>query len=195
MASPELRFWRTLKYFDAAEALLALQKAEVAMAHEIVEGRVARLRTASLKPFREARDAALFAHGMSAYLGARVLFSPTERDDYDFVTCVEYEGTSYFTPVQLKELVPADLNPGASLEGLLAKLRAKPVYSNTALAIRLNRDMKGFGFSADDFVGLPFREVWLYWASSPDATRWRLVGDCLSLPRSVDYTYPTEGAA
>jgi hypothetical protein len=190
MGDPELNHWKALTYLDPAHTLLEYRKLEIALSEADIDPKVVRLRTAALKGQREARDAAIFALGMSVRLTCPVLFSPTEEADYDFITRTDLAGTSYFTPVQLKELVPEDLNPFASLDALLKKLRAKPVYSHTSLAIRLNRELKQVTFAAHQFDGLPFREVWLFYAASPDARRWRLLGDVLDHPQLTEFEYP-----
>ena len=191
MPDPELNHWRRFKYLDPVSTLLALREAEISVAGTATDPKVMRLRTAAIKPEREARDAALFSLGMSRRLDCRVLFAPVEEADYDFVTRTDYQGTQYFTPVQLKELVPEDLNPSTSLDSLLASLRRKRVFSSTALAIRVNRTLKQASFSSEQFKGLPFKEVWLFWASSPDARRWRLLGNALTDAVISEFEYPT----
>lgn len=192
MPDPELNHWRRLTYLDPARTLLAYREVEIDLAMQLgLDSKVARLRTSSLKPEREARDAALFSHGMSARLGCPVVFAPVEESDYDFVTRTDIRDGSYFTPVQLKELVPEDLNPSANLDALLASLRKKKVFSNTALAIRLNRTLKQTNFTARQFIGLPFKEVWLFWAASPDSRRWKLLGDALTHALISEFKYPS----
>ena len=190
MADPELNHWRRLPYYDPVRALLNFRALEIALAGADVDPKVARLRTAALKPEREARDAAIFSLAMSVRLRCQVVFSPTEEADYDFVTRTDFEGTSYFTPVQLKELVPEDLNPTANLDKLLAQLRGRKVHSGTALALRLNRTLKRMTFTPAQFDGLPFQEVWLFWAASSDARKWKLFGNALNDPVTTEFDYP-----
>jgi hypothetical protein len=126
---------------------------------------------------------------MSHRLGIPVVFSPIEAADHDFVLSFEAEGIRRFTPVQLKELVPTELNAEATLEGLIKQLRARAVATNTVLTIRLNRGGRE-DLSPQRFAGVPFREIWLFWAASPDATDWRLLGDMKSEPILTEYLYP-----
>lgn len=190
MVDPQLRHWSKLRYLDPVPTLRALRDLELRLAQADVSPKISRLRTAKLKPEREARDAALFSLGMSTRLGMPVLFAPVEESNYDFVTRMDVGDTSYFTPVQLKELVPAELNPAASIDKLLASLRNKRGYEDTVLALRLNREQKGVTFKAEQFDGLPFREVWLFWSASPDARKWKLLGNALETPLLSEFDYP-----
>ncbi|MGH2611308.1 MAG: hypothetical protein ACRDHF_19690, partial [Tepidiformaceae bacterium] len=123
MADTRINQWRTLTYHDPAHVLRRLRAVEQALAARLrhAEDRVRRLRTTGLKRYREWRDAALFTYGMGLALGARVGYATEATSDYDFVAAWVEGDTPHFCPVQLKELVPADLNPGATLDGLLLK--------------------------------------------------------------------------
>ncbi len=69
------------------------------------------LRTNTLKELREGRDAALFSLGASRALGVPVGFARYEAADYDFVLTARIGDVQHFSPIQLKEWVPPDLNP------------------------------------------------------------------------------------
>ena len=118
----EINLWRSLTYHDPVTILKRLRALEVQLAGVEMDERVRRLRTPGLKTYREARDAAIFVYGMGLAKAVAMAYTPFERSDYDFVATWTEGTTQHFCPVQLKELVPADLNPGASIEELLGKL-------------------------------------------------------------------------
>jgi hypothetical protein len=65
-----IRAWDKLKFHDPADILRRLRQLEWEIENIRMEQRVRRMRTNLLKKHREARDAALFCHGMgSAVLG------------------------------------------------------------------------------------------------------------------------------
>ncbi|MBL8998774.1 MAG: hypothetical protein JNL44_15785 [Gemmatimonadetes bacterium] len=189
---PDLRVnaWRRLRYLEPTRVLVALRTVEKALAGEPIDEKVARLRTANLKPERESRDAALLTCGLRARLGVPVYYAPVEDSDHDFVVRIDAATGQFFTPVQLKELVPNDLNPDASLEQLVAQLRKRHAATDTVLAIRLNRNGRT-DLSPTLFEDLPYSEVWLFWAASPDAQDWRLYGNMRAAPVLTEYQYPT----
>jgi hypothetical protein len=189
MSNTRVRGWSQLQYYDPVRTLIAYRVVELQSLSEDFPPKVARLRTANLNPEREARYAALFSIGMSYRLGIPVVFSPVEAADHDFIVSFQAEGARHFTPVQLKELVSAELNTEATLEGLIKQLRARPIATDTVLAIRLNRAGRE-DLSPERFTDIPFREIWLFWAASPDATEWRLLGDMKSEPILTEYVYP-----
>src|SRR2546421_10068974 len=114
----EINLWRSLPFYEPATILRNLRRIEQQLADVDMDERVRRLRTPGLKTYREARDAALFVYGMGLAKGVAMAYTPFERSDYDFVATWTEGTTQHFCPVQLKELVPADLNPGASIEEL-----------------------------------------------------------------------------
>lgn len=175
-----------MEFWDPVPILRCLRQLELSQAWSHLPQRARRLRTAGLKEQREARDAAIFAHGLATVLGTKVLFAPEEAADFDFVVSWIEEGYDRFCAVQLKELVPDDLNPMQTLDELLTRLRKYP-KTDTILAILLNKSLP-----AREIVvsGVPFRELWLFWQSSPDASRWGLEGDLLSDSKRYEFRYP-----
>jgi hypothetical protein len=126
---------------------------------------------------------------MSRKFERPVSFAPIEAADHDFIVRFDHKGTTHFVPVQLKELVPEDLNPEASLDQLIKKLSTRPVQTDTVLAIRLNRRTRE-DLTPKRFAEIPFKEVWLFWAASPDAIQWRLFGDLKCDPELTEFSYP-----
>ena len=188
-----VREWSALKFHDPVHVLRGFRRVEDSLRELPAElrelsPRALHLRTNALKPHREGRDAALFAHGMATVLGTKVHFAPVERSDYDFVTGCGLHDTFVYTPVQLKEYAPAGRE---SLSELLNDL-GHYSQTDTVLAVRLNRretvDLRGL-----EIPKLPFSEVWFFWCASEDQSVWTIYGDLLRDPRGFEFRYPEEG--
>ncbi|MCI0440559.1 MAG: hypothetical protein L0177_15710 [Chloroflexi bacterium] len=150
------------------------------------------MRTSDLKRDREGRDAALFTFGMGLASGKRIAFARHEGEDYDFVTAWVEDGTANYTPVQLKELVPAELNPTATLEALLGSLaRRYSQPTSTVLAVYLNRAARLQDLLAVRLPELGFAEVWYFCAVSPDAQRYAIFGDAKTELKELLFDYPS----
>ena len=192
MSTDTLNAWAQLEYLDPEPVLRNLRRLEIKLLAQPIPPRVLRLRTSALKPDREGRDAALFAHGIAAAMGTKVYFARQEAADYDFVTRWLVGDELRYCAVQLKELPPEDLNPLLTLESLLSGL-GKYGTTRTALAVLLNKA------GVMDAASLPqqarrFSQVWLFWLASPDGNRWKIQGDILATPFTYDFHYP-QGAA
>lgn len=183
------REWAALTFYDPEVVLRELRTLEIALAPVEMSEAVRRLRTGRLKGDREARDAALFAHGMAQVAKTKVRVSPGETADADFITCVHVGNETIFTPVQLKELPPEDRSANADLHALLASLADRP-QSDAVLAVRLNR-RRCFELSELTDVVVPFAELWFFWSANPDATEWCLFGNAMANPTLYKYSYPT----
>jgi len=185
----EINLWRSLTYHDPATILQRLRALEHQLTGIDMDDRVRRLRTPGLKTYREARDAAIFVYGMGLARSVTMAYTPFERSDYDFVATWVEGTTQHFAPVQLKELVPADLNATASIDELLSKLTSDRPKTQTVLAIKLNRrgqiEMQHLRIPP-----LPYSQVWFFYATSPDGNRWSLFGDALASPGYFPYSYP-----
>jgi hypothetical protein len=183
--------WRTLTYHDPAQVLRKLRTVEHEMAAVLREADddVRRLRTPGLKKFREWRDTAIFTYGMGLAQGVKMGYATDESGDYDFVTAWTQGDEAFFCPVQLKELVPADRNAGATIDGLLRGLRKYGADTRTVLAIKLNRE--GHAILDRDWPRIPFGQLWFFWASAPEAAEWSIYGDALGEPGQWAFDYPT----
>ncbi|WP_333795090.1 hypothetical protein [Hyphomicrobium sp.] len=152
-----------------------------------------RLRTNTLKPSREMRDAALFCQGMSERLGHKVFFAPTEREDYDFVAMWCAEDEQRFCPVQLKELVPADCNPLGSLDSILSGLSRYGDARGLTVALRLNRTGRFDPAALKLPSGLRLGGLWTFGCVSADQSKWAIWGDFASRsvePIGTEFEYP-----
>ncbi|MCA9639135.1 MAG: hypothetical protein KC492_00540 [Myxococcales bacterium] len=124
-----------------------------------------------------------------AVLKTKLRLAPVERADYDFVTTWEDSDVRHFCPVQLKELVPTELNEHQSLEQLFHGLRKYANSEQTAVAIKLNRRFRidPSKIAAPD---LAFAGIWLFGATAPDQSTWFLYGDLLRGPLAYEFSYP-----
>src|SRR5690349_11892973 len=122
MSVDRLRAFATLEYADPRAYLIELRKLEPRVAASNLPIQVRTLRTNQLKVWREAREAALFCHFMSERTGTSIRMARTEAQDYDFIATWADGDTQKFAPVQLKEVVPTSLNPGADLSSVIGKL-------------------------------------------------------------------------
>ncbi len=180
-----------LAWVQPKQVLVNLRWLETKLPEDIDE-KIRRLRTNQLKEWREARAAALFAYGM----GENVLKKPTlvaksEERDYDFVMRWADDAADYVYPVQLKELPPEDLNPGVSLDDILAKLTKYSGPTDLSVAVLINRrtrfEHQPWGNSAKPNI----RELWYFGCCSQDQSKWFLYGSILqSQPHYHEFNYP-----
>lgn len=189
-----LRHFGKLKYVDPHGFLVELRKAEPNISLSDTPERIRTLRTNTLKDARERRDAALFCVGMSDVLETKVKFSPVEDQDYDFVATWLEDETQNFCPVQLKEVVPAHLNPNSSIEKVIGKLLKYNDSQDLQVAIKLNRIGKFDPAEIDLPAGLGIGGLWVFGACSEDQSTWALWGDFMrtgQATRGREYSYPT----
>lgn len=188
-----LRDFSSYEYGDPVGFLVKLRELEAALP-DLLPARVRRLRTNTLKPGREMRDAALFCLGISAWMGLPVRFAPVEVADFDFVATWLVGDTQHFCPVQLKELVSEDLNPKQSVDDLLEKLANYSDIQSLTVAILWNRS----GRFDPTILKLPqdlkLGGLWVFGCSSPDQSQWAIWGD-FSIDGShqcgIVYDYPS----
>src|SRR2546422_3427935 len=191
MGDVTINYWRTLTYHDPARVLRELRAVEHGMADVLREADndVRSLRTPGLKKFREWRDAAIFTYGMGLAQGVKMGYATDESGDDDFVAAWILGDEAFFCPVQLKELVPEDRNPEATIDGLLRKLHKYGAQTRTVLAVRLNRE--GHVILDREWPRIPFAQLWFFWASAPGAAEWSISGDALGEPGHWAFDYPT----
>ena len=184
-----LNHWGKLEYHDPAVILRRLRALEIEISGLKIDPQVLRLRTQELKKYREWRDAAVFCYGIGLVQGWSIMYATEERSDYDFVTRWHVDTETFFCPVQLKELPPADLNPTVSIEQILRGSSKVVRKSSTVLAVKLNRrdqlDLTNIAIPS-----LPWQQLWFFWSMTPDASRWALYGDAFNAPGQFEFEYP-----
>src|SRR5436190_1384209 len=125
------RIWlntaKDLEFRDPKPFLKRLRKLQRKVSRSNLPSAVKDLRTNDLKEWREAREAALFCVGIGQRMGHTVFLAKSESHDYDFVACWVRDDTRHFAPVQLKEVVPTELNSAASIQKIIEALPPKYV--------------------------------------------------------------------
>jgi hypothetical protein len=98
-------------------------------------------------------------------------------------------GSKVFTPVQIKELAPPDVNPTASIEDELEKLKKYVSSSDLVVAMHINRPIS-LDFATLKIPRLTIGQLWFFGALHPNQEEWVLYGDALKNPRSYVFRYP-----
>ncbi len=179
-----------MNFVDPATVLPQLRMIQLRVADSTLQERIKNLRTSELKWHREGWEAAIFCYGMSKkIIGVPVYVTPYEAADYDAVA-VRVEGdTQYFTPIQIKEVVPEDLNPSTNINNEIAKLKRYPVSDDIVVVIHINRTGR-LDLSMIDTPSLNIASLWLLGASAPDQRKWFIAGNLLDKPRIIAFDYP-----
>jgi hypothetical protein len=187
------RDWSALKYYDPATILRSLREIEIKIANpDIVDidERVRVLRTNMLKPHREGREAALLCHGIgSAVLNTTVYFARSEKSDYDFISMWITGNTQHYSPVQIKEFVPLEINPYLGMNTLISSLQKYSDSRDLTVGIHMNR--QGTIDISQIFIPrLNIRELWLFGSLTLNQSKWFLVGDLLKDKNYYEFYYP-----
>ena len=127
---------------------------------------------------------------MGQRIGQTVYVGRSESQDYDFVASWLVGDKQHLAPVQLKEVVPSELNSRASLQAIVDALPNKYVDSDdVTIAIHLNQQMR-FEPSAIQVPALRVAALWVFGSISPDQSKWGLWGNFLEAPYGTSYAYP-----
>ena len=191
MDSINLRRLGSLTYKDPKPFLLELRKLELELASKELSKKVRALRTNSLNEYRQLREAALFCYFMGQRIGTTIYLAKDESQDYDFVTKWSDGDYTSYSPVQLKEIPPADINSNIDLDEIISNLKKYTDSKNLVVAIHLNRQLR---FEPKELAipSLNIAELWIFGAVSPDQNKWGLWGDFLQSPVGIQFEYPTE---
>lgn len=189
MDRSRLRAIQSSEFRDPKQFLIELRKVEPQLAASGLDPKVKRLRTNKLKEWRETRDAALFCYGMGQRIGQPVFLARGESQDYDFIASWVVGDEQHFAPVQLKEVVPADLNGTASLERTIRSLTKYVDSEELTVAIRLNRQ-EHFDPRTVVIPSLRIAALWVFGSISPNQSEWGLWGNFLEEPEGSRFAYP-----
>lgn len=190
MSRSRIREFERREYRDPETFLRALRKVELEVSMLSGGSREKALRTNGLKEWREAREAALFCYGMSQRLGYPIYMSKGEAQDYDFVASWVAGSERHYAPVQLKEVVPAQLSSDSDLESIIASLPASyPDSEDLTVAIHLNRQGR-FELGKLAIPQMRLAGLWVFGGISPDQSEWALWGNFLQQPEGSHFTYP-----
>jgi hypothetical protein len=186
-----LREFLGYDYKDPAAWLRTLRELNPLFAQSGLPYEVRALRKRSVRRWGEIRQAALFAYGMSQRMPDCLFdFARPEKEnlDYDAVIRWQHADERNFTPLQLKEFVPGDVNDTATLDEIFEGLTRYRDSSDVTVAIFLNRR---FRLEEISWPRLNFGGLYLFGAASPDQSRWFLMGDLLSDgPTISTFLYP-----
>ncbi|MEZ5998339.1 MAG: hypothetical protein R3B98_06560 [Hyphomonas sp.] len=182
-----------LEYRDPNEVLKNFRSLELRLMGIQTDEHVMRLRTGGLKSAREMRLAALFCAGMTSLAGIKIWFADVENQDFDFVTMWVSGDTQSFAPVQLKEVVPQDLNPNASINDVFRSLRRYSDPSDLVVVVGLSQETRFDPATVDIPEDLNLGELWIFGALTPDHSKWGLWGDFTkgTVDRGHVFEYPT----
>lgn len=185
------REWSTYSYYDPRGVLVELRKLELALAEKPVafDEKVLRLRTGKLRIWHERRQAAIFSYGMASVLDTSIRIAPVESEDFDCIACWTRGDEQVFTPIQIKELVPADLNPTTDLNAELQKLTKYVRSHDLVVAFHVNRRLQ-LDFSNIVIPQLAISQLWLFGSVSPNGSEYMIYGDVLSSPAYHTFSYP-----
>lgn len=186
------REWERFEYFDPVVVLPILRNLREFLSTTDTQKKFKALRTNSLKRSREFWDAAVFCHLLSRTLGWHIYFSHEEHSDYDSIFTWNDGNTQHFAPIQLKELVPTDTNPAATLQEILDSLSKYSGVNDLIVGIKLNRKVS-IDFSVLNTLNLHnhVREVWMFGATTESQSHWCLFGELLSSQvYQFDYELP-----
>lgn len=185
-----LRAAEKLTYVDPASYLMRLRRLEIEIAASDTPPKVKALRTNDLKAAREQRQAALFCLGMGQRLGQKVSFAAREDQDYDFIASWIVGEERHIATVQLKEVVPAQANPQASIHAIVASLTKYTNSDGLTVAIHLNREGR-FDPCLLQVPKLKIGSLWVFGSANPDQSRWNLWGDFKeSDAYATQFSYP-----
>jgi hypothetical protein len=185
--------FRNLQYIHPQPFLVQLLGLEAQIRRSKLPREVRTLRTQELKPWREAREGALFAYAIGLRLGQRVLMAKaaSENVDYDCVTRRDGPNeTTFYGPVQVKEVVPHHLNRATSVQHIIDKL-TRYNSPDLTVVIHLNRLVE-FEPGSLKIPKLRLSTLWIMAAVLPDQSRWALWGDFLGNDLgALEFDYPT----
>lgn len=181
--------WSKLKFVDPATVLPHLRKIQLQVAMSNLDDKIKNLRTSQLKQHREGWEAAIFCYGMSKLLGVPVYVAPYEKSDYDAIAMRVEDNTQYFTPLQIKEVVPDDLNPNTDINKEITKLSRYSVSNDTVFVMHVNRAGR-LELPSIKVPKLNIASFWLIGASTPNQNKWFIAGDLLNNPRMIEFDYP-----
>jgi len=182
--------WRYYHYFDPQVVLPRIHEVRLQLKSSSLPEKVKSLRTNHLKHEREAWDAAVFCYLMSKVLDVKMQFCCVEDADYDCIFTWQDSKRQYYTPVQLKELVPTHKNPTCSLDSIINSLQKYADSEDLMVGIKLNRNIQ-VNFSEIKLPTLGVGEIYCFGATRADESRWALIGDIQSQYEQWELPLPT----
>ena len=187
MSRDRVNSFAELEYFDPSKVLLEAQRQ--GFSHRPGAREAVLRRGHEHNGVIEHLDATVFAHGLAMLMPhLTVHIARLERQDHDFVLRFVHEGEPYYCPLQLKELVPAEVNPHQEPERLIASLAKYGDAEDLEVAIKVSRE-------AIDPRALPSPQLrlgglWFFGGLGADPRRWYVYGNCLDSPSWFEFPLP-----
>lgn len=178
------------EFKDPKPILVDLRAVAGFVATSSLPDNVKNLRTHDLKRWRELRAGCIFCYGMGRRIGQTVFIADEEGDDYDFIASWVVGGEQHLAPVQMKEVVPKDLNAAATVQSVVDSLTKYVDAADLTVAIHLNQAAR---FEPGNLVipKLNIAALWVFAAVSDDQRRWGLWGNFMEEPQGGLFEYPT----
>jgi len=184
-----IREWEKLEYYDPERILSCLRDIALTLPLDTLPYSEASLRKRNLRQYGESRQCALFCYGISKAFNIKISYAHYERSDYDFVAVRVDDDNLYYTPIQMKELVPENVNSKVSLEQELEKLKKYSNSKDLVVAIHLNRAGK-ININELTIPELNISELWFFGAADETQEKWHLIGNILRNPQYYEFQYP-----
>lgn len=184
------RAFRELKYYDPRQVLVELRRQERLIAESDAPASVKQLRTNELKPIRELRELCLFCYGWSQIDGQNFNVGHAEAQDFDGVAMWVVGNNQHFAPIQIKEVVPRELNPTASIQAVVNGLTKYVDSEDLTVVVHLNQVTK---FSPLELRVPPLKiaALWVFAAINVHQTKWVIWGNFLEKLRWGEFAHPT----
>jgi hypothetical protein len=187
------KVWEGLDYRDPRPTLVGLRRHARNKTSRVRHSpRSSPLRSNRSRAIRESLQAALLCHAISeSILKTQVSFARFEDADYDCVFQWRSDGDARFAPVQLKEVVPREINPKSSIDTVLEKLERYHDPHSLIVGIYLNR-LGVTDLERVLFPRLSVRELWVFGPTRPDRSQWAIYGNVLAPTRQLSlFDYPS----
>jgi hypothetical protein len=185
------RAFAQLKYRDPRVVLVDMRRAEATIAASDAPFAVKNLRTRELRPLRELREACTFCYGMTECTGQKFFVAHAEAQDYDAVATWIVGDCQSFAPIQIKEVVPHEVNPVASVQHVIEGLQKYVNSEDLTVAIHLNRIVSGFNPAEIVVPPLKIAALWMFGAIAADQSRWAIWGNFLDDLQAREFSYPS----
>ena len=185
-----IREFEKLEYRDPRPFLVKLRLLQEVVVNSETPEVVKNLRTNTLKRIRELRDTTIFTYGLSNIIGQTVFLAEREAQDYDFVTRTINDRSIFYTPLQLKEVPPDQLNQKSSVQSVVDSLTKYGDSDDLVVAIKVNRPIH-FDPAAIIIPHLRIGGLWVFSALAEDQSEWGLWGDFLRDQIGMRFAYPT----
>jgi hypothetical protein len=191
VSNDRTRAFAQLKYRDPRVVLVDMRRAEATVAASDAPFAVKNLRTRDLRPLRELREACTFCYGMTECTGQKFFVAHADAQDYDAVATWIVGDCQNFAPIQIKEVVPYEVNPLASVQLVVEGLRKYVNSEDLTVAIHLNRIVRGFNPAEIVVPPLKIAALWMFGAIAADQSRWAIWGNFLDEMQAREFHYPS----